>query len=87
MENIPQLVKETGAGLLVTDFAPLRLGRQWRDTVSVAQSKRDAKRRSLYLYCAPWGLAWRLSGTPEAAGRLVQLGWVCYKELGRRWGA
>ncbi|GAB4814126.1 hypothetical protein N2152v2_001172 [Parachlorella kessleri] len=34
VENIPRLVKETGAGLLVTDFAPLRLGRQWRDTIA-----------------------------------------------------
>lgn len=32
-ETIPKLVKDTGAGLLVTDFAPLRLGRQWRDAV------------------------------------------------------
>jgi hypothetical protein len=29
--TIPQLVKDTGAGLLVTDYSPLRLGRQWRD--------------------------------------------------------
>ena len=32
-ETIPALVKESGAGLLVTDFAPLRLGRQWREAV------------------------------------------------------
>lgn len=34
VETVPALVKQTGAGLLVTDFAPLRLGRQWRDGVS-----------------------------------------------------
>lgn len=33
-ETVPQLVKDTGASLLVTDFAPLRLGRQWREAVS-----------------------------------------------------
>ena len=32
-QTIPKLVKETKAGLLVTDFAPTRDGRQWRDTV------------------------------------------------------
>jgi hypothetical protein len=31
---VPQLVKDTGASLLVTDFASLRLGRQWRDAVA-----------------------------------------------------
>ena len=32
-QTIPQLVKDTGASLLVTDFGPLRLGRQWREEV------------------------------------------------------
>lgn len=31
--TIPNLVKDTGAGLLVTDYGPLRLGRQWREKV------------------------------------------------------
>ncbi|MEW5300577.1 MAG: hypothetical protein WDW36_003496 [Sanguina aurantia] len=31
--TIPQLVKDTGAGLLVTDYSPLRLGRTWRSEV------------------------------------------------------
>ncbi|KIY94077.1 deoxyribodipyrimidine photo-lyase [Monoraphidium neglectum] len=34
--TIPKLVRDTGAGLLVTDYSPLRLGRQWRDQVSAA---------------------------------------------------
>lgn len=34
VETVPQLVKDTGASLLVTDFASLRLGRQWRDAVA-----------------------------------------------------
>lgn len=34
METLPQLVADTGAALLVTDFAPLRLGRQWRAGVA-----------------------------------------------------
>ncbi|KAK9820163.1 hypothetical protein WJX72_006950 [[Myrmecia] bisecta] len=34
--TIPQLVKDTRAGLLVTDFAPLRLGREWREKVAAA---------------------------------------------------
>lgn len=35
-ETIPKLVKGTGAAALVTDFGPLRLGRQWRETVLFA---------------------------------------------------
>ncbi len=31
--TIPALVRDSGAALLVTDYGPLRLGRQWRDTV------------------------------------------------------
>jgi hypothetical protein len=34
METVPELVEKTKAALLVTDFAPLRLGRQWRDEAS-----------------------------------------------------
>ena len=30
VETLPQLVSDCGAGLLVTDYSPLRLGRQWR---------------------------------------------------------
>lgn len=33
VDTIPQLVKDLKAGLLVADFGPLRLGRQWRDKV------------------------------------------------------
>lgn len=33
VETIPKLVADTGAGALVTDFAALRLGRQWREKV------------------------------------------------------
>jgi deoxyribodipyrimidine photo-lyase len=33
-ETIPKLVKDCNASLLVTDYGPLRLGRQWRDTVA-----------------------------------------------------
>ncbi len=29
-ETVPKLVEDTGASLLVTDFGPLRLGREWR---------------------------------------------------------
>jgi hypothetical protein len=32
-ETLPQLCTDTGAGLLVTDYSPLRLGRQWRNQV------------------------------------------------------
>lgn len=32
-ETIPKLVTDTGAAALVTDFGPLRLGRQWRQEV------------------------------------------------------
>lgn len=32
-ENIPKLVADTGAGLLVNDYSPLRLGRKWKDEV------------------------------------------------------
>ena len=32
-QTIPKLVKDTKATLLVTDFASLRDGRKWRDTV------------------------------------------------------
>jgi hypothetical protein len=31
--TLPKLVKDTGAGLLVTDYSPMRLGREWRDKV------------------------------------------------------
>uniref|UniRef100_A0A1D1ZTS8 Deoxyribodipyrimidine photo-lyase n=2 Tax=Auxenochlorella protothecoides TaxID=3075 RepID=A0A1D1ZTS8_AUXPR len=30
VENIPRIVRDAGAGALITDFGPLRLGRQWR---------------------------------------------------------
>jgi hypothetical protein len=33
-ETIPKLTRDTGASLLVTDFACLRLGRQWREEVA-----------------------------------------------------
>ncbi|GAX72643.1 hypothetical protein CEUSTIGMA_g99.t1 [Chlamydomonas eustigma] len=33
VETIPDLVKKSGAGLLITDYSPLRLGRQWRSQV------------------------------------------------------
>ncbi|GFH19611.1 photolyase/cryptochrome alpha/beta domain-containing protein, partial [Haematococcus lacustris] len=33
-DTLPQLVEQTGAGLLVTDFSPLRVGRQWRTQVA-----------------------------------------------------
>lgn len=33
-DTVPQLVQACGASLLVTDFAPLRLGRQWREGVA-----------------------------------------------------
>lgn len=33
-ETLPQLVQESGASLLVTDFTPLRLGRQWKEDVA-----------------------------------------------------
>ena len=32
-ETLPKLVADSKASLLVTDFAPLRLGREWRDKV------------------------------------------------------
>jgi deoxyribodipyrimidine photo-lyase len=34
VETIPALVDESGAGVLVTDFNPLRLGRGWRQDVA-----------------------------------------------------
>ena len=33
VDTVPQLVSDCGAGLLVTDYSPLRLGRQWRTQV------------------------------------------------------
>ena len=45
-KTIPKLVKDTKAALLVTDFATLRDGRRWRDTVSP---------RSLPWFCFPGG--------------------------------
>eukprot|EP00891_Asterochloris_glomerata_P000939 jgi/Astpho2/939/Aster-00776 len=33
-ETLPKLVADSKASLLVTDFAPLRLGREWRDKVA-----------------------------------------------------
>lgn len=35
-ENIPKLVADTGAGLLVNDYSPLKLGRKWKDEVGCA---------------------------------------------------
>ena len=35
-ETVPKLVADSKASLLVTDYAPLRLGREWRDKVSSA---------------------------------------------------
>ncbi|KAG2453370.1 hypothetical protein HYH02_001594 [Chlamydomonas schloesseri] len=35
-QTLPQLVQGLGAGLLVTDYSPLRLGRTWRDQVCAA---------------------------------------------------
>ena len=35
IKNIPDLCKKLKAGCLVTDFASLRLGREWRDEVLV----------------------------------------------------
>lgn len=35
-QTIPKLVSDTGAGLLVNDYSPLRLGRKWKDEVCAA---------------------------------------------------
>lgn len=32
-DTLPQLVSRCGAGLLVTDYSPLRLGRTWKQQV------------------------------------------------------
>lgn len=37
MQTVPELVEKTKASLLVTDFACLRLGREWRDEASTSQ--------------------------------------------------
>lgn len=37
-ETIPRLVRDSGAGLLVTDYSPLRLGRQWRQQVGTERN-------------------------------------------------
>ena len=34
VQTIPKLVKDLDAGALVTDFAAMRIGREWRDGVS-----------------------------------------------------
>jgi hypothetical protein len=34
VETLPEFLEDVSAGLLVTDFSPLRLGRQWRQGVS-----------------------------------------------------
>ncbi|KAF6253825.1 class II photolyase [Scenedesmus sp. NREL 46B-D3] len=45
-DTLPQLVAQTGAGLLVTDYSPLRLGRTWKqqvcDAVGVPVAEVDA---------------------------------------------
>lgn len=33
-DTIPELVEKTGAGLLVCDFSPLRLSREWKNGVA-----------------------------------------------------
>lgn len=33
VETLPELARDLKAGLLVADFGPLRLGREWRDKV------------------------------------------------------
>lgn len=33
-QTMPELVSSLGAGLLVTDYSPLRLGRTWREQVT-----------------------------------------------------
>ncbi len=38
IKTIPDLCKKLKAGCLVTDFASLRLGREWRDEVSPGPS-------------------------------------------------
>ncbi|GLC37213.1 hypothetical protein PLESTB_000992000 [Pleodorina starrii] len=38
VQTLPDLVSRLGAGLLVTDYSPLRLGRQWREQVCAAVS-------------------------------------------------
>ena len=37
VETVPRLVEDCGAGLLVTDYSPLRVGRQWRTQVSLGR--------------------------------------------------
>ena len=39
IKNIPELCKKVGAACLVTDFASLRLGREWRDEVKTCLSQ------------------------------------------------
>jgi hypothetical protein len=40
-ETLPQLVAQTGAGLLVTDYSPLRLGRTWKQQVNGQQQQQQ----------------------------------------------
>ena len=39
-KTVPKLVEDSGAALLITDFGPLRLGRQWRKEVRGARPAR-----------------------------------------------
>lgn len=34
VDTLPEFLEDVSAGLLVTDYSPLRLGRQWRQGVS-----------------------------------------------------
>lgn len=38
VETLPQLIADTKAGLLVTDFSPLRMGRVWRSQVGCSST-------------------------------------------------
>lgn len=81
LDTVPALVKDTGASLLVTDFAPLRLGRAWREGVAekleVPFHEVDAHNvvpcwvaSGGWVGCVCWGCVWWVAG-----GRVVG-GWV-----------
>ena len=76
-ETVPKLVKDTGAALLVTDFGPLRLGREWRSKVR-SRPRPDRCNTTLCSWCSPAGVTERQRDDAFARPRQAHHVWLLF---------
>ena len=72
LKEIPGLVEECGASALVTDFSPLRLGREWRDGVARIMKEKGLKSSMFEVDAHNIVPVWVASDKREYAARTIR---------------